>query len=223
MSFRPVSDRQTLCAKVVEQIREAIADGRYAPGRRLPAERTLATVLRVSRTVVRDAFKTLEGLGEVEIRSGVGVFPLQPSPTSRTESLFEIRRVLEAEGAAMAALRAPPEALALLYEHQQLALAYVSGPHFDSGTSRRINAQFHELVAQSSQNLALPEIVRSLRAQLFRRPGENLSNLQWARRAFAEHGRVVAAIGARDPEAARWAMKEHLRDVEQTEIGQTVD
>jgi DNA-binding FadR family transcriptional regulator len=70
--FRPPS-RRRLHEAVAEQLRDAILDGRFPAGRKLPPERELAGEFRVNRTSVREAIKVLEGLGLVSVRQGDGV------------------------------------------------------------------------------------------------------------------------------------------------------
>src|SRR6185295_5684562 len=64
--------RRRLHEDVAEQLRDAILDGRFAPGTKLPPERELAAEFGVNRTSVRDAIKVLEGLGLVAVRQGDG-------------------------------------------------------------------------------------------------------------------------------------------------------
>lgn len=70
--FRPAV-RRRLPQEVAEQLRDAILDGRYRPGDKLPPERELAAQFGVNRTSVREAIKVLEGLGLVSVRQGDGV------------------------------------------------------------------------------------------------------------------------------------------------------
>jgi DNA-binding FadR family transcriptional regulator len=58
---------------VAEQLRDAVLDGRFPAGSKLPPERELAAEFRVNRTSVREAIKVLEGLGLVHVRQGDGV------------------------------------------------------------------------------------------------------------------------------------------------------
>ncbi len=69
--FRPPA-RRRLHEDVAEQLRDAILDGRFAAGRKLPPERELAAEFGVNRTSVREAIKVLEGLGLVSVRQGDG-------------------------------------------------------------------------------------------------------------------------------------------------------
>ena len=65
--------RRRLHEAVADQLRDAILDGRFAAGQKLPPERELAAEFRVNRTSVREAIKVLEGLGLVQVRQGDGV------------------------------------------------------------------------------------------------------------------------------------------------------
>jgi GntR family transcriptional repressor for pyruvate dehydrogenase complex len=75
--FRPPT-RRRIHEDVAQQLRDAILDGRYKPGQKLPPERELAEEFRVNRTSLREAMKVLEGLGLISVRQGDGatVLPL---------------------------------------------------------------------------------------------------------------------------------------------------
>src|SRR5205809_6632625 len=106
--------------EIVRQVKQLIAEGRFKSGDRLPPERELAEKFVVSRTSVREALRTLESLGLIDIRPGEGTFvrevsidalvePLALLLTSHREAiveLFEARRLLEPALAALTAARA---------------------------------------------------------------------------------------------------------------------
>lgn len=69
--FRP-PQRRRIHEEVGEQLRDAILDGRFQAGQKLPPERELADEFEVNRTSVREAIKGLEGLGLVTVRQGDG-------------------------------------------------------------------------------------------------------------------------------------------------------
>jgi GntR family transcriptional regulator, transcriptional repressor for pyruvate dehydrogenase complex len=71
LPFRP-PERRRLHQEVAEQLRDAILDGRYRVGDKLPPERELAEEFQVNRTSVREAIQVLEGLGLVRVRQGDG-------------------------------------------------------------------------------------------------------------------------------------------------------
>lgn len=70
-SFQP-AQRRRLHEEVAEQLRDAILDGKFPAGGKLPPERELAIQFRVNRTSIREAMKVLEGLGLVSVRQGDG-------------------------------------------------------------------------------------------------------------------------------------------------------
>ena len=69
--FRPPL-RRRIHEDVAAQLRDAILDGRFQSGQRLPPERELAEEFEVNRTSVREAIKVLEGLGLITVRQGDG-------------------------------------------------------------------------------------------------------------------------------------------------------
>jgi GntR family transcriptional repressor for pyruvate dehydrogenase complex len=71
VDFRPAL-RRRIHEDIAEQLRDAILDGRFAPGSKLPPERELAIEFQVNRTSIRDAIKVLEGLNLVRVRQGDG-------------------------------------------------------------------------------------------------------------------------------------------------------
>jgi DNA-binding FadR family transcriptional regulator len=111
--------------QIVDQARDLITRGDLKPGDRLPSERKLAEILGVGRTTVREALRTMESLGLVEVRPGEGTFLADPTARRRPEllgtdgvdswstqlNLLELRAVLEPPLAGLAARRATPEHL----------------------------------------------------------------------------------------------------------------
>src|SRR5215470_16119258 len=71
LPFRPPR-RRRVNEDVAAQLRDAIIDGRFRSGERLPPERELALEFRINRTSIREAIKVLEGLGLVAVRQGDG-------------------------------------------------------------------------------------------------------------------------------------------------------
>ena len=69
---------QRLYRRIAEQIARLIKRGEYKPGDRLPPERDLATMLKVSRPSVREALIALEVEGYVDVRVGSGVYVARP-------------------------------------------------------------------------------------------------------------------------------------------------
>src|SRR3954454_5393480 len=107
---------------VLEQLREAIPSGRSRPGERLPNERQLCETFGVGRPTLREALRSLEAVGMIEVRPGKGGGSYAVTPSESTlgdalaslvslrgaslEDLAEVRVDFEGESAAWAARRA---------------------------------------------------------------------------------------------------------------------
>jgi len=68
------AERYTLSKQVVQNLKRYILEQRIAPGGKLPAERELAKIMNVSRAILREALRSLESAGILEIRHGEGAF-----------------------------------------------------------------------------------------------------------------------------------------------------
>src|SRR6202795_395015 len=124
MDLKPVKSVR-IYEDIVRQVRALIADGHLKSGDRLPPERDLAERFRVSRTSVREALRSLQSRGLIDIRAGEGAFVRDVSVEALIEplalvilpyreavgELFEARRLIEPSIAALAARRATREEL----------------------------------------------------------------------------------------------------------------
>src|SRR5919106_6887467 len=121
-----------LYEKLADKILELISAGTWKPGFRLPPERELSEAFGVSRTVVREAVKALEARGVLESATGSGVSVRRADFNMVSQSLQtymqltnrddfeirlnEVRRVLEVEMVALAAVRRTPGQLTKLHQ-----------------------------------------------------------------------------------------------------------
>lgn len=208
---------------IVAQIQDAIDQGTYRTGERLPAERELMQIFGASRTTVREAMRLLEGMDRVTVRRGVkgGVFVTEPDArgvASAVESLIkfrsagvdelaEFRPAFEAENARWAATRATTEQVA---ELQSLASRYAEHETGAWTTLVELDLRLHQLVAEASGNeiraaisLGINRIVREASLAL-EATGVDRSEEATQLRA------VVDAIVARDPARAHAAMLRHV-------------
>jgi GntR family transcriptional repressor for pyruvate dehydrogenase complex len=157
---------QTLSGTLVEALRTRIVNGDIPPGEKLPSEPRLATEHGVSRTVVREAIARLNLEGLVHTRRGSGSYALTPPaadadggvrPLARTLAdriaLVEYRLALEAETAALAAVRRTPAQLAALGDRLD-ALASSDG---HPATAMQHDFAFHRLVAEAAASRLLLE------------------------------------------------------------------
>lgn len=213
---------QRLYRQIAEQLRALIAQGEFAVGARLPAERDLAQQLGVSRPSVREALIALEVEGWVEVRTGSGVYVLERErraaapQAAGTEhewgplELIRARRVVEGEIAAIAArqrkrthLQAMQQAIGDMHEKASRKVMPLDG-----------DRAFHLAVVDACDNTVLAETVQgfwdSRRGPIFTRLGGYFENVTSWRMAIAEHEAILAAITARDADAARSAMHGHM-------------
>jgi DNA-binding FadR family transcriptional regulator len=209
-----------LYRQIADQLRMLIASGEFAVGARMPAERDLAKQLGVSRPSVREALIALEVEGRVEVRTGSGIYVLDRSRRSSHVppealgwgplELIRARRAVEGETAALAAIsakRADRDAIArALDDMRELAARGVMPLDADRA--------FHIAIVQASGNAVLTETVQgfldSRLGPLFKRLGCYFETDKSWQSAIAEHALIQEAIFARDPQAARAAMHEHM-------------
>jgi GntR family transcriptional regulator, transcriptional repressor for pyruvate dehydrogenase complex len=207
---------------LAQRLLNLIASGEIAGGDPLPSERELVERYGVGRSSVREALRVLESKGLIH-QKGKGRFvaaapqnPLNSSlqvllelqEVSRGE-LFEVREVLEGETAAFAAERRTDEDVLAIAETID---AMAEG--LDSA-ERYIDAdlQFHLAIARASRNRialhmmhAIREILRRSLLALYAVPGGPEGSL-------AHHRLILEAIVARDADAARARMRDHLQIV----------
>ena len=224
--FEPVHDNRALSEKIIVQISDALIASELKPGDRLPPERELAEQFGVSRTVIRDAVKTLAGRGILRVKHGAGIFvatseentigrlaalsDILPLQGAGLRDLFEIRKVLETEGAEWAARRSKDYHLERL--RGILVDAYRNSENLEVLSDR--DAQFHVAIAEASQNLVLVRVMLTLLDLLAQSRRESLSIPGRAKLSLKEHERIVEEIEAQRPKEARKAMLEHLTSVE---------
>src|SRR5437868_4206273 len=111
--FRTLPRETTLANQVSQQLEALIIERRLQPGDRLPAERELARQFGVSRTVIREAVRSLAAKGMLEVRSGSGTIVRAPNAAAVSQSMtlflragypeldyrkvLEVRSILEVE------------------------------------------------------------------------------------------------------------------------------
>jgi GntR family transcriptional repressor for pyruvate dehydrogenase complex len=207
---------------VVQHLKQAIDSGVYPVGGRLPSERALAEQMGVSRPVVREAIIILESRGMVQTRHGAGVFvqsntEMTPEVTGHSLSspfeVIEARRLLEGEIAALAAELVTDRDI----DEMQSLMDRINDIRLDNASREKAECALHVTLARSTQNEVLVGMVENLwdtRYQsalceyLFRRAREI-----GIESPTNEHQKVIEALKAREPEAARSAMREHLARV----------
>jgi GntR family transcriptional regulator, transcriptional repressor for pyruvate dehydrogenase complex len=222
----------TVVESIVEQIVRQIQAGRLKPGDKLPSERQLIEMLNVGRSSIREALQGLAAIGVVESRAGQGSFisqnvhllmpdienPALPASLQREMrlKLIEARCMVEVDIVGFAAQRATEEGTARLRELFDLYCEAIERRAFTQAS--KMNYDFHLALAQMAQNpFVAPMIDHLLRTVPFSlRESEFmlLADLTVSEIVASEvrvHRRIVEAVAAHDPEAAREAMMAHMR------------
>jgi GntR family transcriptional regulator, transcriptional repressor for pyruvate dehydrogenase complex len=219
--------KNRLSEQVADHIRALIIEKGLQPGAKLATEAQLAAQMGVSRTVVREAVKTLEEWRIVRTVTGKGLFVTQmdvqfvsdafrllvnQSPTPLIH-LMEIRRMLEIEVAGLAAERATAEDLAVLGQTYQLMLerlAEATGRY--ASIERYVDAEieFHTVLAAAAHNPLLlvmlepiADLLRQMRRATVTGPGAHDEDLE-------DHRQILDQVRARNRNGARSKMREHL-------------
>ena len=216
---------QRLYRQIAEQLRSLIASGEFQPGSRLPAERDLARQLGVSRPTVREALIALEVEDVVDVRTGSGIYVVQPGARAGSAhapaaydpaewgplELMRARELVEGEVAALAARNAKKAQVAAIAG----ALAQMQEQAAAGVAPRAGDQAFHTAVAQACGNEVLRDTVhgywQARSGLLFERLGDHFENPPSWKAALVEHEAVLDAIRAHDPIAAKAAMQSHLK------------
>lgn len=199
---------------------EELAAGHYPIGSRLPAERELAARFNVSRPTVREAIIALEVQGLVEVRVGSGAHVRHlpgkddlPGFNISAIELTEARLLFEGEAAALAATQISDEELAGITELVE-AIAWENAR---ADGAEQADRAFHLAIARATRNTAILEAIERLWDLRSTSPEAALLH-EKARTAnikpvVDEHTAILDALRARDPAAARGAMRAHLAQV----------
>jgi GntR family transcriptional regulator, transcriptional repressor for pyruvate dehydrogenase complex len=212
--------------EVFSQIHELIRQGRLKARDQLPSERELAETFKVSRTSVREALRALETQGLIVSRTGMGNFvvdlPVEVlvGPLARLlidekkslADLFELRKIIEPDIAALAAERASERDVAQLRRILAEQIAAVKRGE----TGVEADAELHLWISRATQNQALQRLVSGLMEMLSRSREESLQTNQRRESSIAAHRSIVAAIGKHDRSKARSEMLRHIESVEKT-------
>ena len=210
---------------VLQWIEKQLTLGVLALGERLPAERTLAEQLQVSRTSVREAIRILEAMGVV--RAGVGSGPeagtvVIAEPAAALGSalrlhvatshfpvadIVQTRVLLES----WAAARAEPDSPAL---SEAASILERMDASLDVDTFMALDVSFHLAMAEAAGNAVVSAMMGSLREAIESYVGKLTANLpDWpttAARLHAEHKDILAAINNNDSDRAAKLVAAHI-------------
>jgi len=220
--------RNKVYEDVARQIERLILK-KLRPGDKLPSERELAELLRVSRSSIRDAIRSLELMGMVEPRQGAGTIvcevttnslanPLANALKRKAElmgELLDFRKILEPPLAARAATHASAEEIS-----EMEGILKRQKEKLNAGESTIAeDSEFHYAVAMASGNSVVLKVLDIL-MDLLRDTRERSLQIEGRpQKSLAGHARILEAIRRHDAEAAKSAMRRHIEDVEEIVLG----
>jgi DNA-binding FadR family transcriptional regulator len=234
MTSRPATARAATSAPsqtdvVIQELKRLVVQGMLGPGARLPIEKDLAAQLGVSRGSLREGVRALVHLGVLETRQGDGTYVteldagrllsplgfLAELPTNAAE-LLAVRRILEAESAALAALVIDEPGLESLAEALSRADAALRTNGTDVEAFLDADADFHITIARATGNAALAALIENLIGRTERtRVIRAMSERGAVHSTQSEHYAILAQLQRRDPQRARIRMEAHLLGVEE--------
>lgn len=222
VAFAPLKNRRVF-EEICDRIRQELNVGTLGPGDKLPAERELSKQFGASRSAVREALRSLEIAGIVELRKGVkgGAFIRTGDPAMVTgmmqdmvslgrvslDSLTEARLLIQEAVVRLAAQRATEEDFALIEDNIRQAEALTAAGSYNE----RLHAfaDFYILICRATRNEvlsfvtdALTGVVRSVLMRVM--PNPRMDTLAFQRE-------LLGLLRARDPDGAAAVMSEHLR------------
>jgi len=209
---------------VVDQIREAIRQGRLKLGDKLPPERELQKIFGVSRPSIREALRVLEGNGLIEVRTGVAggayvmddtireaakvlTFLLQMEKVSLGE-LAEFRERLEGGTAYWAALRATEEDIQELEQIVQQFAELMQKPDVEWSDLLDLDILFHQKLTETSKNQANIAVMNAIM--------ETTSNAfalippNHQKEILDDFFEILKCIKNRDAEGSERVIKKHI-------------
>lgn len=211
------------------QLRDAILSGEVAEGTRLPNERDLAERFEVGRPTVREALRSLEALGMVEIRAGRtgGAFAVRPSEATlgsalatlvglrgaSAQELAEFRLSFEADTAWWAARRAEASDIAVLEGLVAETRRLAAGRRDDWTPLTDADARWHEALARATKNRLRIGIALGLHdARIRQVPALGDAHARYAAAIPDSLDEITAAVRRGDARAARASMLAHVEE-----------
>ncbi|MCL6597606.1 MAG: FadR family transcriptional regulator [Alicyclobacillus macrosporangiidus] len=224
MVFDKLPTKSTARDDIIDQIICKIKSGHIRLNDKLPSERDLALMFGVSRATVREALKSMNALGLLEVRHGGGTFIrlpeleavkkqlewslyLNPAPISE---LVELRSLLELHMAEQAALHRTSEDI----QQMQQAIDWMRESASHPEQSKKGDLMFHLAVARSSGNKLMAYLLEVTRLSLEEWFEQVLSIPEFVQQSVVEHTSILTAIQERDQVAAREEMRKHLESAE---------
>lgn len=226
MGYKPLKP-QRLYEQLTDDIKTQIMNGELVSGDKLPNERELSERYGVSRTVVREAMKSLAQEGVIEVRPGRGTYIVYQTLNAVKRSLgnlgmfekqehwsdlVELREMFEPGIAYLAAQRAKPEHITAIAE----AVSTMETSLENADVFIAADNKFHNSLALATGNALISSLMDPIIELLIEQRRYVFKSKHGGPRAGqVYHKRILKAIKEKNAEAARQAMIDHLKQVRQ--------
>ncbi|MCM3706417.1 MULTISPECIES: FadR/GntR family transcriptional regulator [Cytobacillus] len=212
---------------LADKLKECYLGGVVKPGERLPSERELAVQFNVSRTTIREALRTLELNGLIDIRQGGGSYVKVSDIQSNKEEIItavkaenplvyemlELRRALEAESSFLAANRATAADL----EKLRIALHNIALSRQNPELGLKADLDFHIGIAEATHNSIFIELIHTLKGHMEEtiRVTQNhrFKDLSRYDDTIEEHREIYLAIASGNGYKAKELMEGHITKI----------
>lgn len=219
-TLRPV-ERLAINQQIVSRLKEFLEHEQLSVGSKLPSERRLAAMLRVSRPSVREALRALSLLGVVKPKQGDGTYlasslrrilnrPEQILTLQESLDLVELaeaRMSIEPAVAALAALRASKDDLARIGRELRGMERCIKHPE----RFLRHDLQFHLAITETCGNEVLKRMMSVVLESLFAHSAQVMKHYRDLGLILKLHRDIFRALGRRDQRDARAAMIRHMQ------------
>ncbi|MCL6414409.1 FCD domain-containing protein [Aestuariirhabdus sp. Z084] len=231
MDGKAEASSETTAQSVARRLEQLIAEGNLVPGERMQSERQLAHRLGVSRTIVREALKELKGRGVIHTQHGRGSYVADILPGVTPDStlahlyrdhprtlydLLEVRELLEAEAAGLAAERGTTEDLYRITKAFDAMLLAQQNAR-DPQAIARLDHGFHSAISEASHNPVLIHTLQSLNRLTLNTVLVSINNLYHRapqkQQIDRHHRQLYHAIISRQPAWARKVAAAHIRHI----------
>ena len=197
----------SLADQVFENLENDILSGKYARGELL-TESKLSQVMGVSRTPIREA---LRRLSQEHIIEETGKGSVVVGITEKDlKDIFFIRKKIESEAAALAAVNRTEEQLAILTEAVEFQEFYLKKK--DPDKIKLMDSRFHETIYHMSDSNVFCDVLIPLHKKIQKYRRASLSNKSRAAASVSEHRKILEAISAGDVKKTKKLIDEHLEN-----------
>ncbi len=224
--------RRKLYEYVVDELGQMIVSGQYPPGSTLPNEDALCRELNVSRGVIREAIKVLIQKGLVEARPKTGTLICPHSSWNLfdpdvliwgyqagkklefLQNTMEVRRIIEAEAAKLAAERASAEdVVKIRAAYEEMRKVLQEGISYSDEQIILLDLKFHTVILEACGNELIAQIGYTMRQALITARQSDRHDFESLKSSLPSHLTILEAIANHQPQQAYERAREHINKV----------